>query len=681
MIRMSMPMRDTNRYLKAFCIATSVAALLALPSMGHAEGQAAAKKRPASEQRQAQTKSSRKKGATEKKSAQSKKKGESKKTAETKTSRKKKGQTAEKETTRSGRKGAKTAEATSTRKGTKKQKQETRAAQSRMTQKSTRSADRGSDTRNDSRTTPSDVRRRPALTTQNRKGNTPVVATSYRESEPADLAQMTYDGAGPAPLVTGKQAPTPRAPLDSADLQSLAPVRLHPEVVVPLRGYPLAEPPTRTDKPVLAEASLGMYTTGAFRVGYSGVTWPYDYYARVEGGITQGFIDNAGKTNLSAELGGGYIIDDGYGIFSGGHMGADFSYGMQKYRRYAVPSAPERNRSGWQVAASGGNTVGGVTFDARGRYRSLAVTDSMTADESSLEGSLQLGALWQGFKIGGDAELRLTSLTGTSIATGNLGAYASYSNSFFTLRAGASLGVGENSDGSSVTKIAPAAELRIYPVSGLTLSAGVTGGIGPTSLQSLLQTNPYVVVDPLVRHEVERIGYNATLRLESSRVFGLRARAARNSYDNYAYFGAPVNGAFAPLYGAATVTKIDGDCYLKLGATRTLTASAIYMETQLDSTGGQVPYVPKWQIAASVSERLRGLPLTVTITGRAIGARQFPEGTEEMVTLLDVEGTYAIAGLFDVFVTGQNLLDRRYQIWDGYRERGIFGAVGIRTKF
>lgn len=502
------------------------------------------------------------------------------------------------------------------------------------------------------------------------------------EDEPTNLAQLTQEGKSVGPLAGVRQQPVPMPPLDSADLQSLAPVRLYPEVVVPLRGYPLAEPPARQDRPAFAEAAFGLYTTGSFRLGYSGVSWPYDYYVRAEGLSSRGFIDNAGKTALSGAIGGGYIIDEGYGMFSGGHMGADLDYDMQNYRRYAIAEAPERTRNGWQVAASGGNTYGGVTFDARGRYRALTLTDSANAKESSLEGSLQLSTLWKGFKLGGDADLRLTSLSGTSIGYGNVGAYVSYSTSFFTARAGGSIGFADNNDGTSDTKVAPGAELRIYPLPGISIAGAVSGGIAPTSLQTLLQTNPYVSIHPTVKQEIERLGYSVTLRVDASRVFGLRVRAARSTYDNYAYFGLPVEGIFAPLYDNATITKIDGDCFLRLDNANGLVASAIYMETILDETGSQVPYVPKWQVSGSYSHRMSVLPLTLTATARMIGSRTSAAGASwDPVTLVDLEGTYTISGMFDAFVTLQNILDTRYQIWEGYRERGVYGAVGIRTRF
>jgi hypothetical protein len=492
---------------------------------------------------------------------------------------------------------------------------------------------------------------------------------------------MTQQGNTSLPLVGTRQEPVAKPPLDSTELQEMAPVRLHPEAVVPLRGYPLAEPPARQDHPIFAEAALGLYTTGTLRLGYSGVTWPYDYHVGVDGSTSRGFVDNAGKTSLAVTAGGGYIIDEGYGIFSGGHMGADGDYQTQRYRRYAIADAPQRSVDDWQVSASGGNTYGGVTFDARGRYRALSLMDSSDAKESSLEGTLQLSTLWKGFKVGGDADLRLTTLSETSISYGNLDAYVSYSTSFFTMRAGGAFGFGDNNDGSSVTRITPAAELRLYPIPGISVSAGMTGGIAPTSLQSLLRTNPYVTLQPLVMQEIEKLGYNATLRIDASKAFGLRVRAARSTYDNYAYFGIPVNGTFSPEYGAATITKIDGDCYLRFDNANGLIASAIFMETSLDSTGSQVPYVPKWQVNGSYSRRLGALPLTLTATVRMIGARTSAAGDDwSPTTLLDLEGTYTIVGMFDVFASLQNVLDKRYQIWDGYRERGIYCAVGVRTR-
>jgi outer membrane receptor protein involved in Fe transport len=36
---------------------------------------------------------------------------------------------------------------------------------------------------------------------------------------------------------------------------------------------------------------------------------------------------------------------------------------------------------------------------------------------------------------------------------------------------------------------------------------------------------------------------------------------------------------------------------------------------------------------------------------------------------------------FDVALEFQNILNRQYELWDGYRERGIFAALGIKSRF
>jgi hypothetical protein len=501
------------------------------------------------------------------------------------------------------------------------------------------------------------------------------------ENGPADLAQQTLLGTGGDRPVRTKRSSPAVAPLTGDQLQVIAAGNQEIEPAS-LRGYPELERPRGVAQPFYAEGSIGIYTTAALRAGYYGTSWPYDYAIHADAGSTSGFVDNATKLDLGIGARGGYVIGDGYGIFSGGHMGGDADYGYTRYRRYAIAAAPERTRKGLALGINGQNSYNGTTFELAGGYRNLTLSDSADTKESSIDGSAKVRTQWNRLMVGGEADLRITSLAGTAIGYGGMEAYAKYSTGVISLKAGGAFGVGGNSDGSSVTRLAPLAEINLYPFYGVTLSAGVTGGVAQNTLRGLLDLNPYVIAAPLIHHEAERIGYRASFRFEPWQSFGLRVSGARSSYDDYAYFVPAPNGLFAPVYGDATVTKVTGDTYFEAGRSDMIAVQATFMETSLDSTGSRVPYVPKWDAELMYMKRFSAVPLTLTATARYIGARD-SSGAAPMsaVTLVGFKARYAITSHFDATFELNNLINQTYELWPGYRERGFFGAIGIGIKY
>lgn len=501
------------------------------------------------------------------------------------------------------------------------------------------------------------------------------------DNGPADLAQQTFNGRGANTPVRSKRA-TPAMPSLTAD-QVAAVNDAGPRLEsMALREYPGGDEVNASAKPLHAEGSIGIYTTARLRAGYFGNPWPYDYSAHLDLSGSNGFVENGARSSIGIGVRGGYIIGNQYGIFSGGHMGAGADYQRDRYRRYAVAGSPERASDAWRADISGRNSNSGVAFELRGAYRQLALADSATTDETSLDGAGKIRAEWGGLALGGEADLRITNLAGTSISFLRLEGYTRYKLPLISLRGGVALGVGKNIDGTSATRLAPLAELNLYPIRGLTLAAGMQGGVSQTTLADLLKRNPYVELAPMIHHQQEKIGFKGALRFERWEWFGARISVAHSSFDDFAYFAGARSGLFAPRYAAATSTTMAGDFFLELTSRDMVALQASVANTTLDSTGAQAPYVPKVEGEAMYVKRLEGIPLTVTGSLKYVGARNDDMNVElKGAVLLGLKGRYDFTRTVYATLTAENLADQRYELWRGYGERGVFIAIGAGISY
>jgi outer membrane receptor protein involved in Fe transport len=519
---------------------------------------------------------------------------------------------------------------------------------------------------------------------ESRRGIDTAAAEERRSNpaeEPTDLAVRTVNGTNPSGASRERSIAAPPQ-LGERELRVLDARRSNVEPLIPLRGYPTSERPTVPNHPGYVDARVGIFTTTTLEAGYAGTAWPFDYFGRMLFDMSSGYQADNGYRAIGVELGAGYIIDEGYGMFSGGHMGADVRFNNDRYHLFALASSPVRTSTNWSVATTGSNTSSGFTYDAGARYRSLGIDDSADASrETSLEGTLALGTSWHGLAVGAQGDMRLTYLDGASISYGRVQGYGSYSNRFLTARAGVALAGGENNDGSTSGTIAPTGELRLFPMHGLTLIGTVTGGLAPTSLAGLSAINPYVSLDPNIRHQREKIGYQIHARIEPSRAFALRASAARSHYNDYAYFDSLRDGRFAPQYGSAVVSRITGDLSWRMDELNSVLASAEFTEGRIDEHR-DLPFTPKWVADVLYTRRFAGIPLSIDAGVRYIGARSASAGaTLDPVALVNLSGRYSITQRIDLTADLRNVLDQRYELWEGYDERGVYVAVGASARF
>ena len=518
-----------------------------------------------------------------------------------------------------------------------------------------------------------------------------------RPDEPIDLTLEMYLRRGEREeSIFTKRDVDEAAPQTPNVLDTINPKGKEGEITIPLRGYPAPDHPPTPKRPIYMEGSIGLHTTAMLRGGFSGTAWPFDYHALLDYGSSDGFVDNGESSHLSAALGGGYVIGRGYGIFSGGHMGAKAGYAKRTYRLYAQEAPPKRESGEWSGELTGSAALGGLDLKGEASVRRMSMTqtiplldeqgpapvpqpDTQTIAETSIEGRLKGRTRAIGLEWEGNLDLRLTESTPGAINYAAFDLGARLELPILTIQAGGMVGAAGGSDGTTTTAVAPRAEVRLLPVDGVSISGTVSGGVWQMSGKEMLRVNPYALLAGPLMPEVEKIGYGVALHVEPGRDWGVKVAGSRREYDSYLHFGVPVDGVFTPLYDATRIDRIDGDIYINIGARDQLAAIVRYVDAEL-SDGAAVPYIPTWDAELFYARRLFNIPLTVSGSFRFIGERQGSTGTLDPAFLIGFDWAYGFGRTFEAVVQVRNLLGQDYQRWEGYEERGLFVAIGARTR-
>lgn len=143
------------------------------------------------------------------------------------------------------------------------------------------------------------------------------------------------------------------------------------------------------------------------------------------------------------------------------------------------------------------------------------------------------------------------------------------------------------------------------------------------------------------------------------------------------------NGTFRTLYADASILEALGEARIAFDTVNALIGTLIFRSSALADSGSAVPYVAPVQLGAEYERRWTP-EFTTTVSLKYIGQRY--ADLDNTVSLdgyvdLGLAATYAVSNRFSVFARLNNLAGSKIYIWEGYRERGIFGTAGLTWQF
>ncbi len=457
---------------------------------------------------------------------------------------------------------------------------------------------------------------------------------------------------------------------------------------------------------LFARMSIGRYSTANYLVSGNSSVSGFNINGSVSGDYTSGFIPNTLQRDFSIDGGISKDINVEGGIKSSNAM--NLGYTRSGYSLYGVTQRVlQRSTNETRLGINSDMFLGELPLAFSLNFDRFSLSDDWVNTQSSLRlkasSQIQLPSGWIGLSgsfLFGDHTLSASPtnpillsafpFTAPSLnrSSYNFAVGASYGNTLFLGSLSYSLGVRyfqyRDDSSSTVAKIYPDVRAN-YRINGMvSLFAGFTGTVRDASLSEFLSTDRYVngLVSLINTQDNADFTLGSTIALDN----GLRLTPRfdlRNSKYLPMFISDQRYESRLAYAGKATITSFSLRAEYTLGGFSS-DMTIMYQKGTADSLSS-IPNLPpfnielgaEYEITPQVAASAKFLLLSSRYADLALSDKLNPVG------LLDLRVSYDfdIARLpIEIFVGGNNILDQKYFIWQGYQEFPLTIYIGVSSR-
>ncbi len=500
---------------------------------------------------------------------------------------------------------------------------------------------------------------------------------------PLELPIVVIEGAEKINVPGGiKKIPSIEVRLLPNELNALNSLEKHPPSLLPAQPLPTLQP-VGTAYNGFVRGQLGMYITPDIQAGYRTAFSGFDIYARGGIELSDGHVDNAAYSKGFAQISAGYLAPEKYWLFGGSKTDSYFRYAGRSYNLYADSLAPVRSIREFDLGFTVRGTYEGFGYSAGAGIDNMVMTQSRDVSHSSLFGYVAVNQLWSGLRVGGRLALNFRTLRGTGYNFIEAAATGEYLSGPLLLAADVGVQTGANT--ADAAQVAPLlqgrAELRIDK--NLTLRGRLGVGLQDRSYRSFLQQNPYLDDSSDVRYASVLPEISGQILYHPSVHLLLSGGVTMRMVQNMPLFLSTGRSTFRLDYMDASVLEASGEAMIAIDSSNRLAGSLVLRSAALSDSSGSVPYIAPIELGAEY-ERRWTQEFSTTVGLQYTGSRYADlNETVELDGYLNahIAASYTLSDRLSVFARIENLTASHIYIWEGYRERGMFGSAGLTWKF
>jgi len=512
---------------------------------------------------------------------------------------------------------------------------------------------------------------------------TTAIASAQQPSSPPplELPDIVISGKEKIDIPAGtKQLPEKPKPLTKKELDSLNSLEKQPALLLSL-GNLHDNLPKKEFAHGFLRGEFGQYISPILSAGYGTESGGYKLNALAGYASSGGHVDNAEFSTITAHLNADYIAPEKYVFFGGSKTETTIDFARKSYNLYSLASAPERTTTDFSAKVGVSGEYNGFGYAASGGWAGLGLSNGTSSiSDNALSGHVSVQQKWNEAIVGARLLLDLHTFNGRAVNFMEAGAFGEYMINNWTLRG--VLGLQTANTSKDITQggvhVSGKAEYRFSPL--FTFRSEVSSGLENNSFRDMILRNPYIADSSEINFTRNHVSIKAGVLYHPTEAFALSAGAEYTIASNTPLMLSTATGTFMPMYAEVSRMQVHTELSWNITPRDILTSSlAITSANLTEYTSAAVPYLPAVLLTGqwhrTWSEQF-GTQITVNYTG----ARQADTAkTRELsgFILLSMRGDYAITSSARVYVRLENLLNSSVFLWDAYKERGIFSALGI----
>lgn len=522
--------------------------------------------------------------------------------------------------------------------------------------------------------------------------------TTQETPKPIELPAFVIDGVEQLNVKSGiKSMPTRTVPLSSSELDSLNSLEKQTAVLLPADPLP-TKSISRKFSTGFVRGSIGLFATPDIEAGYRENIEGYELYGN--GGLTYsgGDAKRSDFVNLFLRGHSDYIAPEKFFIFGGSRTRTSVNLSNKSYNLYSLAESQANSsfydinamKFGLKVESEG--SFENVSFSTGAGFASLQLSSnedasyhsSRAAFDNEINGFIKLKSLWNNYIVEGGVLLNFNNVRTDGASFIQIDAAASYFSKEFTILGGAGFQSASSTQGVSRGGFLLRGEVEYRMNQLVTFKGAIRSGLEANTFRELYDMNPYVSFGSDVDFMYNFAKINGSIILHPHERLSFSGGLKWLLADRIPFFQTnQPNGTFDVIYEQGTILELMPEMIWDISPSDKFVANMTYTVSALNDYSGKIPYHPGAKIKASYHktffEKL-GTQIGITYVSdvdTSIENDDFIEGYLD----LNISADYRLNKSFVLFLNFSNLTNSNIYVWEGYKERSLFGNFGLMWQF
>ena len=493
-----------------------------------------------------------------------------------------------------------------------------------------------------------------------------------------------------------KQMPTRPSVLTQSELDSLNTFEKQQPTLIPAEELP-SHYVTKPFSKGYVKGSYGLFNTPEIAAGYGFYLDRFDIFANVGFQLSEGDADNSEHNKFFVDISSTYIAEDKFFIFGGSNTRTGILINSQDYNFYARSDRPkntnyfDRNLSQGKFYVISDGAHENVLFSVGGSANYIKAANNSNARRYVIgsdltnyfvNGFLTVRNYWKNFLLGGNINLNFEDVGGNSLNYYQFDGSASYFDENISILAKAGFQIANNTNNVSRGGLLLHGNIEYRMNKLFTVKAEFSSGLEKTNFEEIIKYNPYLSTRRvLIDHRYDIANVKGVLLFHPNEKIALGGGIDFRHSERNLNFVTDTLSQFRLEYLDGTVSDIFGEIIWNVTNFDRVIARLNFNASQL-SDSRNLTYTPPIKFNGTYYRKWFN-SLGTYATANFIGSRNVAiVGNRQLDAYfsLDLGIDYTIKK-FNVFAKFNNLTNSDIYFWDGYRERGVFCAIGLMWQF